>query len=139
MLRSSFPISSLLSVFVMFLAFPHEDTSGNWEAPSSSISMQRKKEVGSRRPGNCHELSCIFRFSVFRIGNCLGAATFFYWFVEFSQILFCLLFLTWLPHGSNECLWFTVLLTSLLTVLFFFAEFVLRNLMIRFSVFREAS
>lgn len=78
MLRSFFSISGLLSVFIMFLAFPHEDTSGNWEAPSSSISMQCKKEAGSHRPGNCHELSYIFWFSVFRIGSCLGAPAVFF-------------------------------------------------------------
>lgn len=106
-LRSFFSISRLLNVSVIFLAFSPEGTSGNGEACASSFSMQCKEEEGSQRPGNCHELSYIFRFSVFWTGICLSAAALLllYQLGEFSQIVFCFFFffscfiLTWFPHG----------------------------------------
>ena len=64
-LRSFFSVSSLRNVSIIFLAFSPEGTSGNGEACASSFSMQYKKEEGSQKPGNCHELSYIFQFSVF--------------------------------------------------------------------------
>ena len=100
-----FSFQCLLSI--MFSAFMPEGTSGNGEACASSLSVQCKKEEGSQRPENCHELSYIFHSSV--LGQAFAwVLPLLYWFVEFSPIVFffffppivfSLLFLTWFPHG----------------------------------------
>lgn len=91
-----FTFQCLLSI--MFLAFMPEGTSANGEACASSLSVQCKEEEGSRRPGNGHELSYVFQSSV--LGQAFAwVLPLLYWFVEFSPIVFRLLFLTWFPHG----------------------------------------
>ena len=75
----------------MFSAFMPEGTSGNGEACATSLSVQCKEEEGSRRPGNCHELSYIFQSSV--LGQAFAwMLPLLYWFVEFSPIVFLFFF-----------------------------------------------
>ena len=84
----------------MFSAFMPEGTSGNGEACASSLSVQCKKEEGSRRPENCHELSYIFHSSV--LGQAFAwVLPLLYWFVEFSPIVFFFFF-------SPNCFFFIV-------------------------------